>query len=191
MTEAYPLQWPAGVPRTERKMTSRFKATLHRALENVREELRRFGENSGKKVTNLVLSSNYTLAESHPRDTGVAAYFTWDGLAVCIAVDRYPKIEDNLQAIAHVIEAERAKMRHGGLNIVRAAFRGYAALPPPEPGRLWWKVLGVQKSCSLATAQTAYHDLAVEHHPDNPNGGDVAKMVEINRAWEEAQAALS
>ena len=147
MTTAYPLHWPAGLPRTKTKLQSRFQSTLHRALENVRAELRLFGKDSGKPVSDLILSSNVTLTEQRPADTGIAAYFKWDGLDCCIAVDRYPKVEHNVQAIAKVVEAERAKLRHGGLNVVRAAFRGYAALPPPRDGKPWWDVLGVPQDC--------------------------------------------
>lgn len=187
--EAYPLQWPAGMPRTKTRVPSRFQTTLYRAIENVKDELRRFGENSGKPITNLILSSNVTLADSRPADPGVAAYFTWDGLGCCIAVDRYKKVEENLQAIAKVVEAERAKIRHGGLNIVRAAFRGYAALPPPTDSKPWWDVLSVPQDCTFHDAQSAHRRLAVKHHPDA--GGDPATMAEINNAWDEAQRVLA
>ena len=188
MTQAYPLQWPAGMPRTKTRVPSRFQTTLYRAIENVKDELRRFGENSSKPITHLVLSSNVTLADSRPTDPGVAAYFTWDGLGCCIAVDRYRKVEENLQAISKVVEAERAKIRHGGLNIVRAAFRGYAALPPPSDCKPWWDVLGVPQDCRLDAAREAHRTLAIRHHPDR--GGDTATMAEVNRAWEEAQQAI-
>ena len=189
MTTAYPLHWPAGLPRTKTKLQSRFQSTLHRALENVRAELRLFGKDSGKPVSDLILSSNVTLTEQRPADTGIAAYFKWDGLDCCIAVDRYPKVEHNVQAIAKVVEAERAKLRHGGLNVVRAAFRGYAALPPPRDGKPWWDVLGVPQDCRLDAARQAHRTLAVKHHPDA--GGDVDRMAEVNRAWDEAQRALA
>ena len=189
MTQAYPLQWPAGMLRTKRREASRFQTTLYRAIENVKDELRRFGDNSGKPVRQLVLSSNVTLADNRPADPGVAAYFNWDGLACCIAVDRYRKVEENLQAIAKVVEAERAKIRHGGLNIVRAAFQGYAALPPPTNSKSWWDVLSVPEDCTLHDAQSAHRRLAVKHHPDT--GGDTAMMAEVNRAWEEAQQAIA
>ena len=189
MTTAYPLHWPAGMPRTKSKLPSRFQTTLHRALENVKNELRLFGKDSGKPISGLVLSANVTLADQRPVDTGIAAYFKWDGLDCCIAVDRYPKVEDNVQAIAKVIEAERAKLRHGGLNIVRAAFRGYAALPPPSDGEPWWDVLGVPQDCRLDVAREAHRTLAIKHHPDA--GGDVDRMAQVNRAWDEAQQALA
>ncbi|MYE05913.1 MAG: J domain-containing protein [Chloroflexi bacterium] len=189
MTDAYPLAWPEGQPRTKNPQPSRFQTTLHRAIENVREELRRFGNDTGKPVRGLILSSNFNLTDQRPRDAGVAAYFQWDDMACCIAVDRYRKVEENLQAISKVIEADRAKMRHGGLNIVRAAFRGYAALPPPTNRKPWWDVLGVPEDCRLDIAREAHRTLAVRHHPDA--GGDAATMAEINRAWDEARMVLA
>jgi hypothetical protein len=115
MIPSYPLSWPDGLPRTERKVTSQFRTTLAAALNNVRKSLEAFGKDSGKAVTEISITSNVTLGETLPSDTGVAVWFTWDGQQRCIAVDRYPKPEDNLQAIHHVLEARRTEMRHGGL----------------------------------------------------------------------------
>jgi hypothetical protein len=130
---AYPLQWPDGLPRTERKASSQFRSSLSAALKNVKSSLELFAKDSGKQVTEIVLSSNVGgLDVGQPADTGVAAWFEWDGQQRCIAVDRYPKVEDNLQAIHHIIEARRTEMRHGGLHIVRQTFKGFTALPAPE-----------------------------------------------------------
>lgn len=157
----------------------------HAAIRNVTDELRRFGADSGKTIQNVVLSSNVTLTDQQPRDPGVACYFRWDGIDCCIAVDRYQKVEENLQAISLVIEAERTKLRHGGLNIVRAAFRGYAALPPPVDAggnlpRPWWDVLGIQQDSKLADAEARYRELVKIAHPDR--GGDPARFNEITDA---------
>lgn len=131
MTTAYPLAWPIGFPRTKVRQPSKFKTSVSQAVQNVTTELRRFGNDTGRGVQNLIISSNVTLTNQRPIDPGIACYFVWDNVQVCIAVDRYNKCEENLQAVALIIDAERTKMRHGGLNIVRAAFRGYASLPPP------------------------------------------------------------
>jgi len=129
----FPLAWPDQYPRHKPPyLTSKFNTTLSGALKNVQKSVEMFSKDSGKKVTDVLISSNVTLGQQRPKNPGVAVYFTWDGISTCIAVDRYKKVEDNLQAIHHCIEAERTKMRHGGLNVVRAAFRGYAALPPPD-----------------------------------------------------------
>jgi cold shock CspA family protein len=128
----YPLTWPDGLPRTERHQKSQFKTGLSAALKNVQESLRLFGVDTDKPVTDIILSSNVGgLDFGQPDDPGVAAWFTWDGQQRCVAVDRYPKAEDNLQAIHHVLEARRTEMRHGGLHIVRQTFKGFTALPAP------------------------------------------------------------
>lgn len=187
MTQAYPLHWPEGWPRTKSPQTSRFDTTLNKAMNNVEDELQRFANDTGKRVENLVISSNFTLSDRRPRDSGVALYFSWDGISTCIAVDRYHKLEDNLQAIFRVIEAERTKMRHGGLNLVRAAFRGYAALPPPpQSSEPWHYTLGCLPDADEATIQRAYRQRAKECHPDH--GGDAAHMAAINKARDEGLA---
>lgn len=186
MTTAYPLTWPQEWPRTTPRKSSQFKTSLEGAIKNVDKSLQLFASDSGKKVENLLVSSNFQLMSRNPTDPGVAVYFTWDGLSTCIAVDRYARIEENLQAIHHCIEAERVKLRHGGLNLVRAAFRGYAALPPPR-GREWWDVLECRQDATAAIIEAQYKRLAGDHHPDK--GGDAGKMSEINAAVKAARKA--
>lgn len=189
MTQAYPLHWPKEWPRTTKTGSSQFKTSLSGALNNVQKALAHFSNDSGKKIENMVISSNVTLGEQKPSDPGVAIYFTWDGITTCIAVDRYTKVEDNLQAIFHVLEAERTKLRHGGLNLVRAAFRGYAALPPPSSSKPWWEVLMVDKNAHITVIEVKFKALAKKYHPDM--GGDPNKMAELNNAYMEAKKEKS
>lgn len=102
---AFPLAWPPGFPRSTRRDPGKFKTTLEAALKNVESSLRLFGTDSGKPVTGIIISSNYTLGTRSPADPGVAVYFTWDGMQVCIPVDRYASLAANLQAIHHIVEA--------------------------------------------------------------------------------------
>lgn len=184
-----------GFRRTKSRTGSRFNSSITAALNNVQDELRRFGNDTGKKVETIIISSNFTLGNQRPADPGIAVYFRWSGVDACIAVDRYLKIEDNLQAIAKVIEAERAKMRHGGLQIVEASFRGYAALPPPTgpDGQLaapWRHVLfGPDADGTLADAERSYRDKVKTHHPDK--GGDPAKFNLITEAIRQAREELN
>ncbi len=193
MTQAYPLHWPKGWPRTKTPASSQFRSTLHRALENVDDELRRFGHDTGKPIKGLLISSNYALTDRNPKDAGAAAYFEWDGVPSCIAIDRYKKLEENIQAISKVVEAERAKLRHGGLHIVQAAFRGYASLPAPSDSagaigqRPWWEVLGVKEMAGREAIKAAYAKLVKIHHPDV--GGDADTFNQIVEAKREAEAA--
>lgn len=186
MATAYPLHWPDLWPRTERPTTSQFRSSLNAALNNVQDSLKRFAVDSGKKVENILISSNVTLGNMSPKESGVAVYFTWDGISTCIAVDRYQKIEDNLQAIHHCIEAERTKLRHGGINLVKAAFRGYAALPPPsgQSSRSWREVLELVGTVNSQMIEDAFRRLAKVRHPDA--GGSTIAMAELNAARQQA-----
>lgn len=181
---AYPLTWPSQFPRARNREGGRFKTTLASALKNVQGSLRLFATDSGKKLEQLVISSNVTLGVNRPGDPGVAVWFTWDGMQVCIAVDRYSTVESNLQAIHHIIEARRVELRHGTLALVRATFQGFLALPAPLK-RNWWEVLGVDETATPEQFIRAYRSLSSQYHPDK--GGDHAKMAEINRAYSEAQ----
>lgn len=190
MTQTYPLVWPDGLPRTERKAASQFRTTLSAALKNVKKSLEDFGRDSGKPVSEIVLSSNVAgISFDMPKDTGVAAWFIWDGAQRCIAVDRYPKPEDNLQAIHHILEARRTEMRHGGLHIVRQTFKGFVALPAPPGAKTWREVLGLHgANVTKADVDAAYRSLAASAHPDK--GGTVEDMTALNRARAEAKAAI-
>ena len=182
---AYPLAWPQGFPRTKARERGAFKATLAAALANVQDSLRRFASDSGKKLDGLVISSNVTLGAQRPDDPGVSVWFTWDGLGVAIAVDRYATVEGNLQAIHHIIEARRTELRHGTLALVRATFQGFLALPAPA-GRAWHEVLAVPKDVSRAELDAAYRVARSRAHPDK--GGDAARFDEVERAYREATA---
>lgn len=189
---SYPLHWPTGFPR-QRPISSRFRTAFDGAVANVTAELRLFARESGKDITSLIISSNVTMMVQEPRDAGVAVYFRWDGIDCCIAVDRYPTPADNLQAIKHIIDAERTKLRHGGLNIVRTSFRGYAALPPPmgADGQLakpWWDALRFEQTPTLEQAEGRYRELVKELHPDR--GGDAASFNLVTNAIRQAREEL-
>ena len=195
MTQAYPLHWPLGFGRTKGGAYSKFRTGLDAAVQNVTKSLRAFANDGGKDVTNVVLSSNVTMMNQNPQDGGVALYFRWDNMDCCIAVDRYSSASANVQAIHHIIEAERVKLRHGGLNIVRATFRGFTALPPPKgpDGQLaapWWMVLGLagERDATLADAEARYRALVKETHPDR--GGDAGRFAAVSDAIRTARETL-
>jgi hypothetical protein len=126
-----------------------------------------------------------TLGADKPPDPGVAVWFTWDGLSVCIPVDRYLTVAANLQAIHHVIEARRVELRHGTLALVRATFTGFAALPPPNTGGdilapTWWEVLGVRRGATEAEIKAAHRKAIRDGHPDA--GGSPGWAADLNAA---------
>lgn len=183
MIPAYPLTWPDILPRAKSRERSRFTATLAAALDNVESSLKRFGQDSGRPVKDIVLSSNVTLGVKKPDDPGIAAWFTWDGDQLCIAVDRYLTPAENLQAIHHVIEARRTELRHGTLALVKATFRGFRALPAPKS---WRDVLDYRAPQPVrAVIDETYRRLASKAHPDK-DGGSHQRMSELNRARDEA-----
>lgn len=187
--QAYPLHWPQGFPRTKAREKGKFQTSLAGALKNVRTSMTLFANDSGKNINGIVISSNYSLGVERPADPGVSVWFTWDGLDLCIAVDRYLTVEANLQAIHHILEARRVEIRHGTLALVHATFQGFRALPPPADQKSWREVLNLgENDNDLEKARMQYKRLAAERHPDR--GGSDAQMAELNAAWEQAQEAL-
>lgn len=185
----YPLAWPDGLPRTERKVSSQFRTSLSAAINNVKKSLAAFGSDTNKAVSNIAVTSNVGgIAFEDPDDTGIAVWFDWEGVQRCIAVDRYPKVQDNLQAIHHILEARRTEMRHGGLHIVRQTFKGFAALPAPEGAKPWREVLGIKGPCDDTAIKAAYRNLAKTAHPDK--GGSKEQMAILARARDEALEAI-
>jgi hypothetical protein len=191
MIPAFPLTWPADFPRTKIPGKSQFKTSLAGALKNVEQSLGAFSNDSGKKIERLVISSNVTLGAQNPQDPGVAVWFFWDGLEVCIPVDRYARVEENLQAIHHIIEARRTELRHGGIAIVRATFTGFKALPAPK-GSDWRTVMGYAAGAKpdLERLKVTYRELAQRAHPDKP-GGSTERMTELNAAYDQAKKELT
>lgn len=188
MTAAYPLSWPEQFPRTTHREKGQFKTALPAAIKNVQSSLRLFASDSRKPLQNLVISSNVTLGVDAPADPGVAVWFVWDGIQVCIPVDRDSSVASNLQAIHHIIEARRVELRHGTLALVRATFQGFIALPSPAGTRKrpWREVLNLVGETNPIREQVEHHYKirAKTAHPDT--GGSHEAMAELNRARDEA-----
>lgn len=186
----YPLAWPDALPRTERKASSQFRTSLSAAINNVKKSLAAFGGDTGKPVSEVSVTSNVAgIAFEAPKDSAVAVWFQWDGALRCLAVDRYPKVEDNLQAIHHILEARRTEMRHGGLHIVRQTFKGFVALPAPAGKHSWRDVLGLSGSPTAEQIAQAYREKAKTAHPDS--GGTNDAMAELALARNEAMKAIA
>ncbi len=181
---AYPLAWPAGRGRTAYRADSKFKVG---SFAVVRDEL--LNELKLMSAKNVVLSGNIRLRQDglplagqrQPDDPGVAVYFTYKGKQVCFACDRWRKVEDNMQAIRHTINALRGIARWGTGDMVDAAFTGFQALPPAPGDEPWHKVLGVDPHAPTDFVRAQYKRLAMEKHPDR--GGSVADMSRINNAF--------
>jgi hypothetical protein len=188
MTEAYPLQWPAGWPRTpphERKHAP-FRVTPGKAIQKTQWEVERLG---GKLA---VISSNVPLRRDglpyakteRVTDPGAAVYFMRNGKQVSFACDQYADPFDNIRAIGKTIEAMRGIERWGASDMLDRAFSGFEALPAPEQ---WWQVLGLSANATPAEVDAAYRRLAREAHPDT--GGSDAAMARLNAARDQGRAA--
>lgn len=190
MTEAYPLYWPEGRPRTppHRRQRSRFVTGFGASVKAVVGELRRLGARLPVVSTNVALRRDGLPLASAKRvdDPGVAVYFTYKGKQVCFACDRWDKVEDNIWAVAKTIEAMRGIARWGTGDMLDAAFTGFAALPPPgEPN--WRELLG--NPSTLDEAEASYRLRAKTAHPDL--GGSADQMTELNAAISKAREALT
>lgn len=193
MTQAFPLQWPAGWPRTNSPRRSQFRTTHGVALRNLYTHLRMLGATNTVVSTNIELKRDGTPYARQLRveeDSGVAVYFTLNGDEQCIPCDKWYSVGENIQAIAKTIEALRGLERWGAQEMVNAAFRGFKALPETiimgtGTARAWHEVLEVSPSCSLAVAEAAFKRLARIKHPDT--GGNDQEFIELKTAWEQAK----
>lgn len=171
MTQAYPLQWPRGRARTKNRATSAFKVAASKALDELYQELSRFGAASVVVSTNIPTrldGTPYRDGLTQPlEDPGVAVYFTKRKRAICLPCDTYRRPWENVRAIGLSVAAFRTMERHGAHQILDQAFEGFTALPPPNamsepPDRAWWVVLGVQPDAPENIVRAAYKAKARE-----------------------------
>jgi hypothetical protein len=188
VTEAYPLAWPPGWPRTSmsRRCASRFGRNTYNQIIQLQNELRRLG------ATNVTISSNVPVrqdglpyadaAKRRYDDPGVAIYFKLRGKALSMARDRYWTPWENMRSLVLAIDAMRSIERHGGSTMMERAFDGFAALPPPDD---CWKILGIstggyERRLIPDEIRAAFRNKVREHHGKDY---DMARLV---RARDEA-----
>lgn len=195
MTEAFPLQWPEGWPRTvpSRRRASRFGKNLgFSQIRKLQNELQLLG------ARNVVISSNVPLrqdglpyaSETNRRydDPGVAVYFTLKGKALSMARDVYYTPWENIRSLTLAINAIRSIERHGGSTMMERAFAGFAAIAPPDWKKPWREVFGVKPDWR-GDIQALYRQKARNRHPDV--GGSDQLMAELNVAFSEAKREMS
>jgi hypothetical protein len=191
MTQAYPLQWPAGWPRAASRKTARFSQKVHNgrwnetkvvtvavAMDRLQTELDLLRASYATLSTNVEtrLDGRPRSGQSEPGDPGVAVYFRLNGKDMALACDKWDRVADNITAIAKHIEALRG-MDRWGVGTAAQAFAGYEALAAPEQ---WWEVLGVTQNATAVEINAAYRAKARAAHPDT--GGSDAAMARLNAA---------
>ena len=196
MTEAYPLQWPPGRPRTKYPERSRFDTTQDMAQYYLFDELRQL------KAKDIILSTNIKLrrdgmpyaSQRDPDDRGIAVYFKHKNRDMVFSCDRWDRVKDNIQAVRHTIAALRGIERWGSGDAMEAAFTGFLALPAPSE-RPWREVMdmGVNTGWEIIDTEIVtrqYRRLATDRHPDKVGGSNVL-MAELNVAFTQAKLELS
>lgn len=200
--KSYPLQWPVGWKRIksdDRKegnfKQGRDRISVSAATRRILHEL----ELMDISGDDLVISTNIELRlDGLPRndrsvvDPGVCIYWKDGEQSRCMAVDAYTKVEQNLAAVAAVLDAMRAIERHGGAVIIDRAFKGFTALPENTQTSADWRgVLGFKEG-TIITAEDAklnFRALSKKHHPDM-QGGDAGTFAVLKRAYEMALQEL-
>jgi hypothetical protein len=186
MTQAYPLQWPQGWPRTEshrRESDRRFgggkRVTMGRAVNQLVHELRLLG------ATNIVVSCNIpTKSDGLPyaesrliEDPGVATYFDVRGKSLVMARDGFTSPAGNIRSLTLAIEGLRQLERHGGSTMLERAFTGFIAIAPPDWKKPWREVFGIKPDWH-GDITALYREKARNRHPDA--GGSNTLMSELN-----------
>lgn len=198
MTQAYPLAWPDGWPRTrieDRQRPYRFGSsnsssgryqrnlpTFAKSRDRLYTELERLGACAVILSTNHPATDKYGIViESRKRveDDAVAVYFTLHGKPLVMACDRYDDAAGNMTSLALAIEAMRQLERHGGGTMMERAFAGFTALPAPRTPH---EVLGIAPGASADEIRGAYKRAAMLTHPDH--GGSTAAFQEVQQAYE-------
>lgn len=206
----FPLVWPPGWRRTpdvhrksahfgkrvmrysdqgQPQYSVKERLTISQATGRVLRELGALGTKAPIISTNLRLRNDGLpmSGQREPVDPGAAVYWTdKKKRQKVMASDQYTKTADNLAAIAATLEAMRAIERHGGAMILDRAFTGFEALPAPN---VWWLVLQVKETATLAEVKAAYQHLAKLRHPDA--GGSDAAMADLHWAYDQAKKELS
>lgn len=201
--EAYPLQWPAGRPRTKDPQPSRFgkrgydsngqwganSLTTGRARDALISELTALGAEGIVISTNMPIRNDgmFYASAKEPGDSGVAVYFQLRGRPMVFACDQWLTVKENAWAIAKTIEALRGIERWGSGDMLERAFTGFAQITGAV-AKSWREILGVSSDSTFAEVRKKYLELVRANHPDS--GGSEAAMAEINTAYDQAEAEM-
>lgn len=191
MSEAYPLHWPAGWPRTAKPERSRFDVTMGIATSELLNQLRLMGARYPVISTNVELRRDGLprADRRQPVDCGVAVYFQRRGKQMTFACDRWDRVGDNIRAICKTIEAMRGIERWGASDMMERAFAAFEALPPPGEAvqASCWDILGLEPGADIHTIKAAWRKRMKTAHPDQ--GGTREEYEQVQTAYEQAVRA--
>lgn len=194
LIKAYPLSWPEHWPRTpadERHRGSPFKVNSNKARKELIQELNKLG------AEDVIISSNAEVRNDgmpyadagrrSQKDPGIAVYFTMDGKPSSMARDLYTQLDDNLRCLGLAVRDMRSLQLHGGDFMMKSAFSGFTALPPPPD---CWKILGLKPMQSGGPLDdrnaiiAAHRERVREASADSLNGSE--RMAAVNAARDDA-----
>jgi hypothetical protein len=166
---AWPLYWPPGWERRERRSRSAFgPSNPYRETQRVLAELGRMGLAS----RDVVISSDMRMkpdgtayARQRIADTAVAVWFALKHEERVLACDRWDLVEDNLHAVALHIAAIRGQERWG-VGTAAQAFAGFVALPEAATGVAWWDYFGLDRDATEDDVEQQFKRSAKIDHPD-------------------------
>lgn len=198
MTQAHPLSWPSGYPRTFQPKTAQFKVSLADSRDHLLDEIRQLGGTAVVISSNAVLLKNGLPAAKQPKlhDVGVAVYFLFNKEQVVLPCDKWDDMAANLRAIGLTVNAMRGMERWGVGDMLKRAFYGFKALPSPAdhaqpevvmvtPVPDWKKVLKLRGVITWDAVQEAYKKRRRETHPDA--GGSHEEFTAVQAAYEDAK----
>lgn len=191
---AYPLVWPEGYNRSDRRIDSRFARglTVSMATNNLEVELNLL------KAKDPILSTNVPQklgggprSGINPDDPGVAVYFKRKDKNVVLACDKYKRVQDNIHAIERTIMSLRQIDRDGVSDFLERAFTGFTAIAENAgpSNAAWWVILEVSENCTLEEAEKAWKKQCMEYHPDK--GNDSGFIYAVNAAWDRAKKEIA
>lgn len=116
-----------------------------------------------------------------------------------MACDRWDTVAGNIRSLGLAIEGLRQLERHGGGFMMKRAFAGFSALPPPRTcsrgEAVDWRVElgplpdGLDAPDLLTIVEKRFRDKARIAHSDV--GGDDTKMIRLNAAIADARRELA
>lgn len=192
MIEAYPLCWPAEYPRNQATKDSRFKTTLARSRDFVKDEIDRLKASDPIISTNIPLKADGDLRADWSRfkidDAGVAVYFMRNGVQVCLCCDTYKRVHENLYAIGRTIAGLRQIDRDGVSDFLNRTFSGFKGLPEVSSfnQKSIWEILGIAAiPADINIVHKSFKAKAKLLHPDALTGS-VEAFQELQQAYKQA-----